>query len=266
MPRDSNGNTSPLPGTIVSQGDTIEPSQHNPALVDLYAMMTQSLSRDGQGGMRAPLNLNGYPITNLGPSEDPGSAASVAQLQGVMPIGSVIDFCGSSSPSGWLLCFGQAISRTSYADLFSVIGVSFGSGNGTTTFNVPDLRGRVIAGIDNMGGTAAGRVTTAISGINGSIRGSSGGSQSHTLTIDQMPSHNHGGFVSTSGSHAHNIPRGLPGSVGQYAAAAGQQPDTSFSSSLDGLHNHTISPQGGGAYHNNMQPTLILNKIIKVSY
>ena len=65
MPRDSSGTTTPLPGTIVSSGDTILPSQHNPMVQDVYAMMTQSLSRDGQGGMRANLDMSGFRIANL---------------------------------------------------------------------------------------------------------------------------------------------------------------------------------------------------------
>src|SRR5690606_17740949 len=76
MPRDSNGNTQPLGGTIVSTGDPILPSQHNPALVDLYEMMSQSLSRDGQGGMRANLNMNGYRIINVATSSAAGDLAT----------------------------------------------------------------------------------------------------------------------------------------------------------------------------------------------
>lgn len=87
MPRDSQGNTNPLPGTIVASGDTILPSQHNPALVDLYAMMTQSLSRDGQGGMRSALNMNGFTVNNLGPASLPNDAVSLSQFQNGMPLG-----------------------------------------------------------------------------------------------------------------------------------------------------------------------------------
>lgn len=77
MPRDSNGNTQPLGGTIVSTGDPILPSQHNPALIDLYEMMSQSLSRDGQGGMRANLNMNGFRIINVSTSSASGDLATV---------------------------------------------------------------------------------------------------------------------------------------------------------------------------------------------
>ncbi len=66
----------------------------------------------------------------------------------VMPVGCVIPFAGAAAPTGWLLCQGQAISRTTYAQLFSVIGTTYGSGDGKTTFNLPDMRGRVAVGSD----------------------------------------------------------------------------------------------------------------------
>ena len=74
-----------------------------------------------------------------------------------VPVGTMIAFGGSSLPDGYLLCYGQAISRVDYAELFSTIGTTYGSGNGSDTFNVPDLRGKTPMGIDNMGGSAADR-------------------------------------------------------------------------------------------------------------
>ncbi len=80
----------------------------------------------------------------------------------VMPVGCVIPFAGAAAPTGWLLCQGQAISRTTYAQLFSVIGTTYGSGDGKTTFNLPDMRGRVAVGSDaNSTGAKAGDVTNA---------------------------------------------------------------------------------------------------------
>lgn len=108
--------------------------------------------------------------------------------------GIVLDFAGSeaSVPSGWLICGGQAVSRTTYAALFAVIGTTYGAGNGTTTFNVPDLRSRVIAGKDDMGGSAASRLTnTPTGGVSGSGLGNVGGSQGHVLQINQLPAHTH---------------------------------------------------------------------------
>lgn len=89
------------------------------------------------------------------------------------PVGCVMDFAGVTAPSGWLLCFGQAVSRTTYTALFQAIGTAYGVGDGSTTFNVPDCRGRARLGLDNMGGAAANRSSTVIT----SALGASGGHQ-----------------------------------------------------------------------------------------
>ena len=76
--------------------------------------------------------------------------------QRLVPSGTVLPFAGTTAPIGFLLCSGQAVSRSTYPDLFAAIGTTYGAGDGSTTFNVPDLRGRVPAGKDDMGGGAAG--------------------------------------------------------------------------------------------------------------
>src|SRR5690606_35658589 len=222
MPRDSNGNTNPLPGTIVQTGDTILPSQHNPALVDLYAMMAQSLSRDGQGGMRANLAMNGFQITGLGSATQPGNAVPLSQFQSGTPVGAVVDFAGVTPPDTWLLCFGQAVEVSAYPEFVAACYVGnalnatagFGyrtasqtdpAANRSTSGQfivLPDLRGRVGAGLDNMGGNDAQRLN-----IMGTARftiGGSGGLAQHVLTIDEIPPHNHGGSTSVNGNHQHN--------------------------------------------------------------
>lgn len=94
-----------------------------------------------------------------------------------LPEGSMVDFAGTTAPSGWLMCDGAAVSRTVYASLFSSLGVAYGSGDGSTTFNLPDYRGRFARYMDNMGtlAGAAGRDT-------GRVRGSSqtDATQDHT--------------------------------------------------------------------------------------
>jgi microcystin-dependent protein len=148
-----------------------------------------------------------------------------------MPTGSVMAFAGSVAPDGYFICNGQAVNRSTYAGLFSIIGTTYGSGNGSTTFNVPDLSGRVVAG---MGGSLLAGTDTL---------GLPGGSKSVTLTLDQIPAHNHGG-----------------GTVG-----------TSHISDVSGGGERThpynnggsISSQGGGSSHPNVQPTIILNYLIK---
>lgn len=285
MPRDSQGNTNPLPGTIVATGDTILPSQHNPALVDLYAMMTQSLSRDGQGGMRATLNMNGFPVRNVGAATQPNDAVALSQFQNGMPLGAVVDFAGVTAPNTWMLCFGQAIEVSAYPEFVAACYVGnalnstagFGyrttsqtdpSANRSTSGQyivLPDYRGRVGAGKDDMGGTAAGRITGSGSNINGSALGDSGGNQSHVLTIDQMPSHDHGGNTG-NGNGSYTIMNVLRNLFGNFSFSASGQAGFVNEVIPFNTHNHSIPSQGGGKPHLNMQPTIIMNKIIKVSY
>jgi microcystin-dependent protein len=93
---------------------------------------------------------------------------------GTLPVGVIMPFPGTTIPTGWLTCHGQSLSRSVYAELFAVIGTQYGSASGTT-FNLPDLRGRVVAGRDNMGGTAADRLSEAILGENPASLGAAGG-------------------------------------------------------------------------------------------
>lgn len=93
-----------------------------------------------------------------------GTDGLVPAAQGGVPTGSMMAYAGSSAPSGWLLCAGQAVSRTTYAALFSAISTAYGAGDGSTTFNLPDLRGRIPAGKDDMNGTAANRLQVSLSG------------------------------------------------------------------------------------------------------
>ena len=98
-----------------------------------------------------------------------GSSASWATVStgSSVPAGSVIAFAGSGSPSGYLLCNGSAVSRTTYASLYSAIGTTYGSGNGSSTFQVPDLRAYFI-----MGGSSSGtKVSAGLPNIEGTFSG-----------------------------------------------------------------------------------------------
>lgn len=162
--------------------------------------------------------------------------------------GMVMPFAGTSAPTGWLLAYGQAVSRTTYADLFTAIGTIYGSGDGSSTFNVPDLRGRVVAGQDDMGGTSADRLTDFSGGLNGDNLGSTGGSEKHQLDTTEIPSHSH-----SMGSNT-RVQVGFDNGT----AFAGR----TTSGSVGPITYSTQSTGGGGA-HNNVQPTIILNYIIK---
>lgn len=159
------------------------------------------------------------------------------------PSGTVVPFAGTSAPTGWLFCFGQAVSRTTYADLFTALGTTFGVGDGSTTFTLPDLRGRIPGGKDDMGGSAASRLTTGGSGVNGTTLGASGGAETHTLSSAQMPSHSHTVAATTNRENA-------SGGSGTVAV-------------VGGVSTMTSNTEGSGSSHNNTQPTIVLNYIIK---
>lgn len=268
MPRDSNGNTQPIGGSIVTRGDTILPSQHNPPLIDLYAMMGQSLSRDGQGGMRAILNMNGFRVTNAQNGTLPTDLATVGQVSAMLPVGAVIDYAGTNAPTGWLLCFGQSLPRATYPDLFAAIGTAYG-GVGQN-FNLPDCRGRVVAARDDMGGVDAGRLT--FFGVAAKLLGGVFGAASHILTMAQMAKHSHGGDTGPNGQHTHNTilqnRRGADGNAGANsgwdAGDVGLASNISKPTTEAPNHTHTILEQGNDEAHTNAQPTIIMNKIIKV--
>lgn len=177
----------------------------------------------------------------------------------LMPIGSLVCYASTTLPSGnWLLCYGQAVSRTTYSVLFARIGTAYGAGDGSTTFNIPDLRGRVPAGADNMGGTAANRLGTGqTGGITGSAGlGASGGEQGHVITQAESASHFHDLYVNGDS----NYPAGFTG-----GAEAGKRASLgAITASFSGYPARTNVIGADGA-HNNVQPTVVLNYIIKVS-
>ena len=106
---------------------------------------------------------------------DAGTGAYRLLMPGAAPTGTVVPFAGSVAPAGYLLASGQAISRTNYPGLFAVINTIYGIGDGSTTFNVPDLRGFVVAGKDNMGGINANRLSSVMAST---TLGAGGGAQS----------------------------------------------------------------------------------------
>lgn len=170
---------------------------------------------------------------------EPGAVTEsrlAAAVRGLMwRPGMVVAVAAATPDDGFLLCDGAAVSRTTYLALFTRIGTVYGVGDGTTTFNLPDFRGRVPVGVDG----AAARMAT------NDALGQSGGAETHTLTIAQMPSHNHP-MNSTPGGAA-----GAPFAVGP--EFVGTQNNAAWNTGL----------QGGGGAHNNMQPYQVVNYQIK---
>lgn len=110
-----------------------------------------------------------------------------ATISSALPPGLIADFGMDTPPSGWLLCYGQEVSRSTYSALFAAIGTTWGAGNSSTTFNLPDLRGKARAGLDNMGGSSANRLTGLSGGLNGDTFAASGGAESVALVSGNLP-------------------------------------------------------------------------------
>jgi microcystin-dependent protein len=206
----------------------------------------------------------------------------------VIPTGSVMPWAGVGSipPTGWAFCDGQAISRTTYATLFSIVSTTYGSGDGSTTFNIPDLQQRIPVGQ----GTNAG-------GYNLSTLGATAGNVTVTLTDANLPTHTHDlsttSFTATitgatgagEGAHGHTIlgdPNGGSGATQGFQLT--QQPTSPYDAQANGWvsagqHVHTVSgtasgtlsgstgdgsPALQGTAHGNMQPFVIMRYIIKL--
>ncbi|WP_407153915.1 phage tail protein [Bradyrhizobium sp. STM 3557] len=184
----------------------------------------------------------------------------------LIPLGGFLDYAGGTAPSSaFAFPYGQAISRTTYASLFSLIGTTFGAGDGSTTFNLPDLRGRVSACPDQLpGSTDAGRL------VNGNMSGrlgvgGSGGEAAHQLTVAELAAHTHSNTLTDPG-HTHNY---TVVSGTEQKPASGGNPAfistalTPTTSSTTGITINNAS-QGSGVAHNTLQPTLLLNKIMRI--
>lgn len=153
-----------------------------------------------------------------------------ARLNELARPGVIVAYGGSVAPSGWLLLDGSAVSRTTYAALFAIIGTVFGSGDGSTTFNLPNLKGRAIVGRDS--------AQTEFD-----VVGETGGAKTHTLTTAEVPSHRHIldiKFGSGSGGNYGGLDR------------LGDSNNTRYTDYV-----------GGGGAHNNLQPYMVLNWLIK---
>lgn len=264
MPFDSNGKYSLPPIYKATTGEKVLAEQHNIPFEDVAQALSQCLKRGGSTPAIRNLSMSGFLVTDLGDAKNPGDAVSKKLLDAAVPIGAIDEFAGDTPPQGWLLCYGQAVSRTTYAALFAVIGTKFGTGDGGSTFNVPDYRGRVGVGRDDMGGPAAKRVTAGGSGIVGTNIGATGGLQSVALTEAQMPPHKHEGNTNRAGRHAHGIGRGAGNGNSSGWLGAENQDQTRYVNE-DGEHDHYFetNSKGGGAAHNNMQPSIIVNFIIR---
>jgi microcystin-dependent protein len=179
---------------------------------------------------------------------------------GVVPPGGMLPFADDVVPDGWLLCDGAAISRAAYAALFNIIGTSYGAGDGSTTFNLPNLKGRIPVGRDAadadwdvLGETRGAKTHTLLSGESGQKNVNTGGrSAAHTHVFpggQQSPF-----FLSVEGNN-------------QFAgtgAGSGLQVGGAASTGTESAdHSHNIAGSDAASAHNNLQPSLVVNYIIK---
>lgn len=256
---------SPLPNTFAN-GTTIDAGQMNANFAQVVANVNANAAGSGANDDITALDALTTPI--------PSTA-------GGMPTGAMLAFGGTVAPSGYLLCDGSAVSRATYATLFAVLGTAYGAGDGSTTFNVPDGRGRVMAGYD--AGNATGRLTDSESGgVSAAALGNTGGEQAHTLVTAELAEHLHA--VDDPG-HTHNITDAghahTPQS-GQFVALSGPtatvstgtgvnqvaQSDTGTATTGITINSNTTGiteteNTGSGNGHNTVQPTFIAAWIIK---
>lgn len=229
-------------------GQTDAPSRN--AIYDALQNYALSSTVSGFAPINSP-SFTGTPVRTVAPSPSSNNSelATTAWVQSlvatvqkaIVPIGTVVPYAGLSAPLGWVFCLGQQLSQTTYSALFAIISTVYNTGGETAgNFRVPDLRGRVVAALDN----SAGRLTTI-----GVTPGSAGGTESVTLTTSQIPSHNHA---------INTFPGGNPA-----GSASGQLSSVGSTSAGQYVISGTNTANAGtGGSHTNVQPTLCMNYII----
>jgi microcystin-dependent protein len=283
----SNGVYSLPVGYLAVTGTTIQASQHNPPLEDIASALTARLSRDGTapmlGGLKAIAGtaaLPGYVFATDASTgflkTANGIGVSIAGTQvleitaagatsGVRFIGELIPYSGSSALPLTVIPVGQTLSRTTYGKLWTFAQteiaagrVFYNNGNGSTTFGIADMRGRVLAASDPTG---------LVLPTNGFLIGAgAGGSATHVLTAAEMPSHSHANTLNDP-QHSHTITGGTVGgtstaNLGTGGLGAPIAPSAiAVASALTGL-TITNANAGSGNAHSIVQPTLICNHLL----
>lgn len=202
---------------------------------------TGSVALDGSGNVSVALAVQ--------PSAHTHTLAQVTgltdELIAAAPPGLIGSFATIAVPAGWLKCNGAAISRTAYARLFAVLGVQFGAGNGSTTFNLPDARGEFIRGLDEGRGINPNRVL-------GSIEASQNLSHAHAATVAAAGDHSHSvsGTAASAGAHTHTAPRAQNNDIGNGSpnfTTANLLNGTTAATNSAGAHTHTVTGTAASA-------------------
>lgn len=234
-------------GEILEVGDSVEINTKNGNLSNSWvalkhgASKTPKINSSSSGSSR---DVGGLPVNSVigfdGTSSQIPHGYEIIEntpyIGESLKVGTILYYSGSDIPEGWKKCNGEAISREVYSELFEVIGTRYGSGDGVNTFNLPDFRERVAVGYAGDGVFDL---------------GSNGGEKTHTLTVDEIPPHKH--QIKTNNDDWNNTQSG-----GNYGT-------TKDGTTAWYNNNWYTENTGGGQAHNNMQPYLVVNFIIKVS-
>ena len=204
------------------------------------------------GTMTGDINMGSNKITNMDDGTSPSDAATFGQITALLPSGVMVDFGGTSAPSGWLLCDGSVVSQTTYATLFAAISTNWNTGGeGAGNFRLPDFRRRVAVG---SGGTGSGTLGNAV--------GNTGGEEKHTMTTGEIathshsvtdPGHNHTYSMSNGGGFTFSVPQ-------QVTTVALQNSGVPTGTSTTGI---SIVNTGSSTPFNVIQPSAVVLKIIK---
>lgn len=220
------GITSTEPSDLVEWPVTVVGASASSTLAGLVELATAAEIQAGTDTARVP------------------TPKTLADAGGVTPVGSITMFSGSTAPAGHLLCQGQAVSRTTYARLYAVIGTTYGAGDGSTTFNIPNLKGRVPVGLDSGDSTF-------------DVRGETGGEKTVTLGYREIPVQKGARFTWGQGNIGFNTqPQAYAGAPSGNGLGTWQN-DARYDA--DAANNFS----SGGQPHNNLQPFIVLHYIIK---
>ena len=291
-PSDANGNYSLPDGYLAVTGDTILASQHNPPLEDLAGSMTQRLMASGAKPMSGPLKasdgsasapaltFNSATSTGIYKTTN-GIGFSIGGVQtaelvaggfktGIIPIGALIEFSGTAAPALYVLPYGQTLSRTTYADLWALAQIEiangsafYNNGNGSTTFGIGDLRGRVAAGWDSMGGTSANRLTNADDGLNGDQIGATGGGETQVLVTANLAPYTPVGTAVATAPNSQNFATATGTTNANISAGGSPILTNPIAGNSSATVTFTGTPQGGTSTpFGVVQPTIVVNYLL----
>jgi microcystin-dependent protein len=224
----------------------------------LYRIGSNNVGVAVNGALVVDVATTGLAVTGNASATGDVSATGVVNQGGfaLLPAGVIFPYGGAAAPTGYLLCAGQSLLRASYPALFTAINTQYGAADGTH-FSLPDLRGRVVAGDDNMTGSAANRLTSTYFGTAATDLGAAGGDEKSTLVTANLPAYTPAGSVSTTGTIPYSAQSFSVGPSGTSIAVQTSTTAITASSSFTG------TAQGGlSTPVRTIQPTIILNYII----